>query len=143
MIPEPQPDVASQCVENPVIDDFAYSRWAETDAAGVPAHTVPLEDDRVLMVRPAEQHVLYTPLTVTCGEKRVQTRLHFIIYPFDAGHNAAASSWFVLAETVAELAAQYEKTEIMRPKELYAQGESDTLRLVIPTLRFQFFGTKS
>ena len=41
--------VASQCVEHPVSDDFADSRWAEVEAASAAAHTVPLEDDRVLM----------------------------------------------------------------------------------------------
>ena len=49
-------------VENPVSDDFAYSRWAEVEAAGAAAHTVPLEDDRVLMFHPAKPPVFYTPL---------------------------------------------------------------------------------
>ena len=53
-------------VENPVSDDFAYSRRAETDAAGVAARTVHLEDNCVLMLHPAEHPVMYTPLTVTC-----------------------------------------------------------------------------
>ena len=35
-------------------DDLAYNRWAEVESAGVAAHTVPLEDDRVLMLHPAE-----------------------------------------------------------------------------------------
>ena len=35
-------------------DEFAYNRWAEVESAGVSAHTVPLEDDRVLMLHPAE-----------------------------------------------------------------------------------------
>ena len=67
--------VASQCVESPVSDDFAYSRWAETEAAGVAAQTVPLEADRMLMLHPAEQPGFNTPLTVTCGAKQVQTSL--------------------------------------------------------------------
>ena len=33
-------------------DAFAYSRWAEVEAAGVAAHTVALEDSRVLMLHP-------------------------------------------------------------------------------------------
>ena len=35
-------------------DELAYNRWAEVESAGVAAHTVPLEDDRVLMLHPAE-----------------------------------------------------------------------------------------
>ena len=50
-------------------------RWDETDADGLAAQTVPLEDDRVLMLHPAEQLINYTPLTVTCGAKQVQTNL--------------------------------------------------------------------
>ena len=48
-------------LENPVSDDFAYNRWAEIEAAGAAAPTVPLEDDRVLMLHPAEPHAFYTP----------------------------------------------------------------------------------
>ena len=46
-----------QCGENSHApkpnDEFAYNRWAEFESAGVAAHTVPLEDDRVLMLHPA------------------------------------------------------------------------------------------
>ena len=35
-------------------DELSYNRWAEVESAGVAAHTVPLEDDRVLMLHPAE-----------------------------------------------------------------------------------------
>ena len=56
-------------------DKFAYNRWAEDESAGVSAHTVPLEDDRVLMLHPAEPPAFYTPLTITCGAKQVQTCL--------------------------------------------------------------------
>ena len=38
--------VASQCGASQVGDEFAYSRWAEAEAAGVTAQRVPLEDDR-------------------------------------------------------------------------------------------------
>ena len=38
--------VASQCRDNPVSDEFAFSRWAETEAAGIAAQTIPAEDDR-------------------------------------------------------------------------------------------------
>ena len=67
--------VASQCTENPVRDDFAFSRWAETDAAGVATQTSPAEDDRVLVLHPAEEIMMCPPLTVTCGEKHVHTSL--------------------------------------------------------------------
>ena len=44
--------IASQCTEAPAssCDDFAHSRWAEVEAAGAAAHTVPLEDDCILML---------------------------------------------------------------------------------------------
>ena len=67
--------VTSKYAEQPESDDLAYSRWAETDPAGIAAHTVPIEDDRVLMLHPAEQPVVYNSLTVICGEKQVQTSL--------------------------------------------------------------------
>ena len=56
-------------------DELAYNRWAEVESAGVAAHTVPLEDDRVLMLHPAEPPAFHTPLMVTCGAKQVQTCL--------------------------------------------------------------------
>ena len=51
-------------------DKFAYNRWAEVESAGVAAHTVPSEDDRVLMLHPAEPPAFYTLLTITCGAKQ-------------------------------------------------------------------------
>ena len=66
--------VASQCVEDPVSDDSAYSLWAEAEAAGAAAHTVPLEDDRKLKLHPTDpQHFVHPSLT--CGAKQVQTHL--------------------------------------------------------------------
>ena len=69
----------AQCGENSHSpkpnDEFAYNRWAEVKSAGVAAHAVPLEDDRVLMLHPAELPAFYTPLTYTCGAKQVQTCL--------------------------------------------------------------------
>ena len=56
-------------------DELAYTRWAEVESAGVAAHTVPLEDDRVLMLHPTEPPAFHTPLTITCGAKQVQTCL--------------------------------------------------------------------
>ena len=69
--------VDSQCVGNLVSpsDEFAYNRWAEVESSGVAAHTVPLEDDRVLMLHPAEPPAFYTPLIITCAAKQVQTCL--------------------------------------------------------------------
>ena len=53
----------SQCVGNPVnpSDEFAYNRWTEVASAGVAAHTVPLEDERVLMLHPVEPPAFQTP----------------------------------------------------------------------------------
>ena len=51
--------IASQCSEasaNP-----CDNRWAEVEAVGTAAHTVPLEDDRVIMLHPAEPPAFYTP----------------------------------------------------------------------------------
>ena len=56
-------------------DEFAYNRWAEVESAGVAAHTVPLEDDNILMLHPAQPPAFHTPLTFTCGAKQVQTCL--------------------------------------------------------------------
>ena len=52
--------VASQCIETPVSEDFAYSRSAETETARLAANKVRLEDDQVLMLQPAEQPTYYT-----------------------------------------------------------------------------------
>ena len=56
-------NVDSPCCGNLVIpnEELAYSRWAEVESAGVAAQTVPLEDDRVLMLHPAEPPAFYTP----------------------------------------------------------------------------------
>ena len=45
------------------------------EAAGVAAHTVPLADDRLLMLHPADPLAFYTTLTITGGAKQVQTCL--------------------------------------------------------------------
>ena len=67
--------VASQFMQNPVSDDIAFSRWVETEAAGIAAQTIPAEGDRVLVQHPAVLPATSPPLTVTCGDKQVQTRL--------------------------------------------------------------------
>ena len=118
--------VASQCVENPVSDDFAYSRWAETEATGMAARTVPLEDDRVLMLEPAEQPAFYTPLVITCGAKQVQTC--FETTTFDLKGCTIISIHLMLsaeqqrrltitlAKLRSELVILYKRTEGPRPK---------------------------
>ena len=69
--------IDSQCAETPANhgDEFVYNRWGEVEAAGVAAHTMSLADDGVLMLHPAEPPAFYTPLTITCGAKQVQTCL--------------------------------------------------------------------
>ena len=56
-------------------DESAYNRCPEVESAGVDAHNVPLEDDCVLMLHPAEPPAFHTPLTITCGAEQVQTCL--------------------------------------------------------------------
>ena len=70
-------NVDSPCTGILVIPDeeLAHNRWAEVESAGVAVQTVPLEADCVLMLLPAEPPAFYTPLTITCGTKQVQTCL--------------------------------------------------------------------
>ena len=56
-------------------EELSHNRWAEVESAGVAAQTVPLEDDRVLMLHPAEPPAFYTPLTITCCAKLAQSCL--------------------------------------------------------------------
>ena len=69
--------IDSPCTGNLVIpnEELAHNRWTEVLLAGVAAQTVPLEDDRVLMLHPSEPPAFYTPLTITCGAKQAQTCL--------------------------------------------------------------------
>ena len=136
--------VASQCREHPVSDDFAFSRWAETEAAGVAAQTIPSEDDRVLVLHPAELPTLTPPLTVTCGDKQVQTSLEPTT--FDPLGRTLISVHLVLAaerrrrpdltlhELWVELAAnpKYKQVEVKRPEEWCAEGESKVLSSYAP-----------
>ena len=46
--------IASQWAENQVSGDYAYSRWSELDAVDEAAHTLPLENDRVLVLHSPE-----------------------------------------------------------------------------------------
>ena len=52
----------SPCTGNLVIpnEELAHNRWTEVELAGVAAQTVPLEDDRVLMLHPAEPPAFHT-----------------------------------------------------------------------------------
>ena len=123
-------------------DDFAYSRWAEVEAAGAAAHTVPLEDDRVLMLQPAEPPAFYTPFAVTCGAKQVHT--HLEPTTFDNQERTLISIQLMLAaeqlrrltlpqaKLWVELSILYKRVELPRPKEWYVPGESDTLTTYSP-----------
>ena len=119
-----------------------YNRWAEVESAGVAAQTVPLEDDRVLMLHPAEPPAFYTPLTITCGAKQVQTCLEPTT--FDPQGRTLISNHLMLAagqlrrptltlvELWVELQVLYKRLDIPRPKEWYAPGDSDTLTTYSP-----------
>ena len=136
--------VDSPCTGNLVIPnkELAHSRWVEVESAGVAAQTVPLEDDRVLMLHPAEPPAFYTPLTITCGAKQVQTCLEPTT--FDPQGRTLISIHLMLAAeqqrrptlTLAklwvELQTLYKRVEIPRPKEWYAPGDSDTLTTYSP-----------
>ena len=131
--------VGSPCTGNLVIpkEELAHNRWTEVELAGVAAQTVPLEDDRVLMLHPVEPPAFYTPLTITCGAKEVQTCLEPTT--FDPQGRTLISIHLMLAAeqlrrptlTLAklwvELQTLYKRVEIPRPKEWYAPGDSDTL----------------
>ena len=122
-------------------DEFAYNRWAEVEPAGVAAHTVPLEDDRVIMLHPAEPPAFYTPLTITCSAKQVQTCLEPTT--FDPQGRTLISIHLMLAAeqlrrptlTLAKLWVElslYRRVKLPRPKEWYAPGDSDTLTTYSP-----------
>ena len=130
--------VDSPCTGNLVIpnEELAHSRLAEAELAGVAAQTVPLED-RVLMLHLAEPPAFYTPRTITCGAKQVQTCLEPTT--FDPQGRTLISIHLMLAAeqlrrptlTLAklwvELQTLYKRVEIPRPKEWYAPENSDTL----------------
>ena len=123
-------------------DEFAYNRWAEVESAGVAAHTVPLEDDRVLMLHPAQPPAFHTPLTFTCGAKQVQTCLESTTFD-PQGRTLISIHLLLAAEQVCrptltlaklwvELSILYTRVELPRPKEWYAPGESKTLTTYSP-----------
>ena len=123
-------------------DELAYNRWAEVESADVAAHTVPLEDDRALMLHPTESPAFHTPLTITCGAKQVQTclkpttfdpqgRTLISIHLLFAAEQVRMST-LTLAKLWVELSILYTRVELPRPKEWYVPGESETLKTYSP-----------
>ena len=123
-------------------DELAYNRWAEVESAGVAAHTVPLEDDRVLMLHPTETPAFHTPLTITCGAKQVQTCLEPTTFD-PQGRTLISIHLLLAAEQVrrptltlaklwVELSILYTRVELPRPKEWYVPVESETLTTYSP-----------
>ena len=123
-------------------DESAYNRWPEVESAGVAAHTVPLEDDRVLMLHPAEPPAFYTPLTITCGAKEVQTCLEpttfdpqgrtLISIHLMLAVEQVCRPTLTLAKLWVELSILYKRVQLPRPKEWYVPGESETLTTYSP-----------
>ena len=123
-------------------DGLAFNRWTEVESAGVAAHTVPLEDDRVLMLHPAEPPAFCTPLTFTCGAKQVQTCLEpttfdpqgrtLISIHLMLAAEQVRRSTLTLAKLWVELSILYERMELPRPKQWYVPGESATLTTYAP-----------
>ena len=106
-------------------DEPTYKRWPEVESAGVAAHTVPLEDDRILMLHPAEPPAFHTPLTVTCGAKQVQTCLEPTTFD-PQGRTLISIHLMLAAEQVrrtiltlaklwVELSILYTRAELPRP----------------------------
>ena len=136
--------VASPCMENPVSDDIAFIRWAETEAAGIATQTMPAECDRVLVLRPAEPPAMTPTLNVTCGEKQVQTTGKPTT--FDPLGRTLISVHLVLAaerkqrtnltsrEMWLELAAKlaYKQIDVSRPDEWCGEGDSKPLSSYAP-----------
>ena len=106
------------------------------------ARTVLLDDDRLLMLHPAEPPAFHTPLAITCGAKQVQTCLEPTT--FDPQGRALISIHLMLAAeqvrrptlTLAklwvELSILYTRVELPRPREWYVPGESETLTTYSP-----------
>ena len=123
-------------------DELAYNRWAEVESAGVAAHTVPLEDDCVLMLHTTEPPAFHTPLTITCGAKQVQTCLEPTTFN-PQGQTLISIHLLLAAEQVrrptltlaklwVELSILYTRVDLPRPKEWYVPGESETLTTYSP-----------
>ena len=124
-------------------DEVACNRWPEVESAGVAAHTVPLEDDRVLMLHPAEPPAFHTPLMLTCGAKQVQTSLEPTTFD-PHGRTLISIHLMLAAEQVrrptltlaklwVELSVLYKRMELPRPKQWpHVPGESETLTTYSP-----------
>ena len=123
-------------------DESAYNRWPEVESAGVAAHTVPLEDDRVLMLHPVDPPAFHTPLTNSCGAKQVQTCLEPTTFD-PQGRTLISIHLMLAAEQVrrptltlaklwVELSILYKRVELPRPREWYVPGESETLTTYSP-----------
>ena len=134
--------IDSQCAETHW-RGIRFNRWAEVKAAGVAAQTVALEDDRVLMLHPAEPPAIYTPLTISCGAKHVQTCLEpttfdpqgrtLIFIHLMLAAEQLRSPTLSLAKLWVELSLLYKRVELPRPKKWYALGDSDTLTTYSPS----------
>ena len=109
-------------------EELVHNRWTELKITGVSAQTVPLEDDRVLMLHPAEPPAFHTPLTITCGAKgRTLISIHLML-----AAEQQRRPTLTLAKLWVELQTLYKRVEIPRPKEWYAPGDSDTLTTYSP-----------
>ena len=125
-------------------DDLAFSRWADTEAAGVAVQTIPAEDDRVLVLHPAELPTMSPSLTVTCGDKQTQTSLEPTTFVPSGRtlipvHLVLAAERkqrpdLTLRELWLELAAnpKYKQFEVKRPEEWCGEGESPFLSSYAP-----------
>ena len=91
------------------------------------AQTVPLEDDRTLMLYTVDPPAFFTPLTITCGAKQVQTCLEPTTFDLEGRtlisiHLMLAAEQhrrptLTLAKLWTELAILYERTDFPCPKE--------------------------
>ena len=139
--------VASQCVENPVSDDQAFNHWAEAEAAGTTTQAgLTAEDDQVLVLRPADPPTSSPLLTVTCGDKQVQTSMEPTL--FDPQCRTLISVHLVLTaerkrrpsltlrELWLELAANpnCKEIDVKRPEEWCGERKSKTLSSYAPIL---------
>ena len=138
--------VASQCMEKSVSDDLAFNRWTEAEVARIitAETTHSSEDDPVLVLRPADLPILSLPLTVTCGDKQVQTSIEPT--SFDPQKRTRISVHLVLAaerkqrpkQTLRELwielaaKANCKEVNVRRPEEWCGEGESKTLSSYAP-----------
>ena len=112
------------------------------ESAGVAAHTVPLEDDRVLMLHPAKPPAFHTPLIVTCGAKQVQTCLEpttfdpqgrtLISIHLMLAAEQVRRPTLTLAKILVELSNLYKRMDLPRSKQWYVPGESETLTTYSP-----------